>query len=210
MAGVIGRATQAGAGDGNTGPAAAEAAARDRRARRMLLAIAAVVAAPLLLAVFFYYFAPPGERSNYGELLPTVPAPAVQGTRADGTPFDLARERGHWTVLLSAPGACDAGCVQALYATRQARTMQGRDRERVQRVWLAGDGRAPDARLLAEHPDLIVVATTPSALAALPRGRDPIYLVDPAGNQVLAWPRNPDIKALARDLARVLKASRIG
>ena len=33
-------------------------------------------------------------------------------------------------------------------------------------------------------------------------------LVDPAGHQVLAWPRDPDIKALSRDLSRLLRASR--
>jgi hypothetical protein len=34
--------------------------------------------------------------------------------------------------------------------------------------------------------------------------------MDPLGNQVLAWPRPPDPKALAKDLGRLLKASRIG
>jgi hypothetical protein len=35
-------------------------------------------------------------------------------------------------------------------------------------------------------------------------------LIDPLGNWVLAWPADPDIKALAKDLGRVLRASRIG
>ena len=41
-------------------------------------------------------------------------------------------------------------------------------------------------------------------------GSDRIYLFDPLGNLVLAYSRDPDIKALAKDLTRLLTASRIG
>lgn len=178
------------------------------RARRTLIAIALVVAAPVLLSYGFYYLAPPGGAVNYGELLATQPFPPVRGTRADGAAFDLAAQRGAWTLLLTAPAACDAACARALYATRQARTIQGKDSDRVRRVWIAtGEGAVP-AALLAEHPDLAVVrAADPPAL---PKGAERVYLVDPIGHQVLAWPRDPDIKAMAKDIGRLLKASRIG
>ena len=87
--------------------------------------------------------------------------------------------------------------------------MQNAERERVSRVWLLTGGPAPDAALLAAHPDLTVVRVS-GAAPALPAGADRIYLVDPLGNFVLAWPSNPDIKAMARDLTRLLRASRIG
>jgi hypothetical protein len=75
-------------------------------------------------------------------------------------------------------------------------------------VWLAtGDGTPPGA-LLAEHPDLRVVRGADPT--GLPKGPQAVYLVDPIGNQVLAWPADPDIKAMAKDLGRLLKASRIG
>ena len=32
------------------------------------------------------------------------------------------------------------------------------------------------------------------SLERLPRGSDAIYLIDPLGNQVLAWPPNPDVR----------------
>jgi hypothetical protein len=93
---------------------------------------------------------------------------------------------------------------------RQARTMQGREMERVERVWLVSDDGVPAAALLAEHPDLAVVRSAGNGLAAFGAGGDRIYLLDPLGNLVLAYPRDPDIKGLAKDLSRVLKASRIG
>lgn len=182
--------------------------AGNARARRTLVAIAAVVAAPVLLSYAFYYFAPASRFTNYGELLPTVAFPAVVGTRLDGTPFDHASLRGRWVLVVAAPSACDEACANALYATRQARTIQGKESERVARVLLAGSGAAPDAALLAQHPDLVVVRV--AGALALPGGAQAIHLVDPLGHQVLAWPRDPDIKALARDVARLLKASRIG
>ena len=91
---------------------------------------------------------------------------------------------------------------------QQARTIQNAERERVVRVWLVTGGPAPPESLLAEHPDLAVVRI--DAPPALPRGTRRIYLVDPLGNFVLAWPSKPDIKAMAKDLGRVLRASSIG
>jgi hypothetical protein len=64
--------------------------------------------------------------------------------------------------------------------------------------------------VLDEHPDLAVARVDAAVAAALPEGFDRIYLIDPLGNLVLAWPADPDIKAMAKDLTRLLRASRIG
>jgi hypothetical protein len=60
-------------------------------------------------------------------------APEVAGPTIDGKPFRLGGLRGHWLLAVAAPGACDAACAHALYATRRARTMQGREMDRVVR-----------------------------------------------------------------------------
>ena len=180
------------------------------KGRRTLLLLAVVAIAPVVASYSVYYFFPREQRTNYGELLVTAPAPALAGTRADGQPFALAQLRGRWVLIVSAPGACDASCTQALHATRQARTIQGREKERVQRIWLVTDNATPDPALLAQHPDLQVAHMPREALAGLPGGMDRIYLVDPLGNLVLAFPVDPDIKKVAKDVERVLRASRIG
>ena len=179
------------------------------KGRRTLLLLALVVITPVIASYSAYYFFPREQRTNYGELLAT-PAPALAGTRTDGQPFALTQLKGKWVLAAGAPGACDASCAGALHATRQARTIQGREMERVQRVWLVTDDVAPDPALLAQHPDLLVVHVSRSAAAALPAGADRIYLVDPLGNLVLAFPADPDIRKVAKDIERVLKASRIG
>jgi cytochrome oxidase Cu insertion factor (SCO1/SenC/PrrC family) len=179
------------------------------KGRRTLLLLAAVAIAPVIASYSAYYFFPREQRTNYGELLAT-PAPSLAGTRADGRPFALAQLRGRWVLAVGAQGACDASCVGALHATRQARTIQGREMERVQRVWLVTDDVVPDPALLAQHPDLMVAHVPRSAAATLPAGAERIYLIDPLGNLVLAFPADPDIRKVAKDIERVLKASRIG
>jgi len=78
------------------------------------------------------------------------------------------------------------------------------------RVWLSGDDGEPSPALLAEHPGLERVRVAPATATNSPLADGRIYLVDPLGNWVLAWPADPDIKKLANDLGRVLRASRIG
>ncbi len=65
----------------------------------------------------------------------------------------------------------------------------------------------------AEHPDLVVARVAPAALDWLPAGKGPeahIFLVDPLGNAIHRYGDDPDIKRLSKDLARLLKASRVG
>ena len=173
-----------------------------RKSRRTLMLIALVSVAPVIASYVAYYLFPRDKQVNYGELLPTRPPP-------DGGA--LAEFKGRWALVVAAPATCDAPCTAALYATRQARTIQNREVDRVARVWLVTDDGppppAPNPTLLAEHPDL---AVRRGSLASWPAGADRIYLVDPLGNMVLAWPRDPDIKKMANDISRLLKASRIG
>lgn len=188
-------------------PADVARTATSARNKRILVLLVAIAIAPVVLAYVAYYAWPRDARVNYGELLSGT-LPTITGARLDGTPFRSDALRGRWVVLYAAGGDCGGDCPAALYASRQARTIQNAERERVVRVWLVTNGPAPASSLLAEHPDLAVVRI--DAPPSLPRGTRRIYLVDPLGNFVLAWPSKPDIKAMAKDLGRVLRASSIG
>lgn len=184
-----------------------------RRGRRTLALIAAIGLAPIVASYAAYYWFTPGKRTNYGELLATAPAPPVAGLDADGRPFSLAGLRGKWVLLIVSPTRCAEACARALYATRQARTIQGREQDRVLRVLLQTPAAAPLApALAAAHPGLTVAHVDATQLAGLPL--DPraagILLLDTRGNLVLRYGADPDIRRLADDLQRVLKASQIG
>ena len=190
---------------------AADIDARRRNARRTLAVLALICAAPVVASYAAYYWLHRDARINYGELDPR-PAPAIVGTAGDGAPWRLASLHGRWVLLVAAGDACDSRCEDALYATRQARTMQGREQERIARVLLQPAGAVPPASALSEqHPGLVAVQGDPEQWRSLADGSaDRIFIVDPLGNLVLRYPSEPDIKRLAKDLERLLKASRIG
>ena len=183
---------------------------RRARTRRLLVLLATVALAPVVLSYLAYYVWPRESRVNYGELLPVGALAPIEGTKLDGTRFDVADLRGRWIILYTGAGSCPDRCASALYAGRQARTIQNAERERVTRVWLVTDTPLSSTALIAAQADLIVARVDPRAAASLPRGADRLYLIDPLGNFVLAWPSKPDIKAMAKDLTRLLRASSIG
>jgi hypothetical protein len=184
------------------------------RSRRTLLLLALVCAAPVLASYAAYYWFHPAGRVNYGELLDITPAREIVGTLPDGGKFRLSDYRGRWLFLTADAGPCEDACQRKLYATRQARTIQGREQERVVRIWLqATDAPTPARDLLAQHPGLVMAKVQRSEWSGLPgAGGAPqnIYLIDPLGNIVLRFPIDPDIKRMAKDLERLLRASRIG
>ena len=196
-------------------PAPERGSRRPRLARNPLVWIALIALAPIVASYAVYYLFPRSPSANYGTLLPTAPIQGVEGTRPDGSPFRLDELRGRWVLVALSGGDCDPGCERRLYATRQARTMQGKEQDRIVRVVLLVEGSEPrpiepSPGLLAQHPGLVVARVPGIVAAKFPAGTQATYVVDPLGNLVLSWPLEPDIKGIARDLTRLLKASRIG
>ena len=71
----------------------------------------------------------------------------------------------------------------------------------------------PASQLLAQHPGLVAARVDPGQWLVLPGVPGPprnIFLIDPLGNIVLRYPADPDIRRMAKDLERLLRASRIG
>lgn len=163
---------------------------------RKLALIALVCAAPIVLGTAAYLLGwSPGNPGNYGELV----APRA----TSGAPFVALR--GKWVLVSADVGACDAYCERKLYFMRQVRRAQGKDMERIERLWLVSGAGAPRAELLAAIEGTRVVALEDPAFA-----RDHIYLVDPLGNLMLRFPRDPDPSRMIKDLQRLLRYSRIG
>lgn len=192
------------------------------RRRLPLILLVLVCLTPVVGPYLLWTFWQPSRYSNYGELVepravdalplrPLLPA----GVQAPGNlPAAL---RGRW-FLLSVDGAdCDEHCERKLYHVRQLRTMQGKEMERVERVWVVDDGAAPASRLAEPYAGtLLLTGESAVALArALPvpaggRVRDHLYLVDPLGNVMMRYPREAEPSRIHKDLVRLLKYSRIG
>ena len=170
-------------------------------ARLKLVAVLLVCASPLVLAWAAWHFKwATGSAGNYGELIAPRVLPEAE----------FQALRGKWVFVTFDDAACDAYCERKLYLMRQLRTAQGKDQSRIERLWVITDGGAPRPELLAA-----IEGTRISKLASAPaefRGRlaDHVYVVDPLGNLMMRFPRNPDPSKMLKDVQRLLKYSQIG
>jgi hypothetical protein len=148
-----------------------------------------------------------------------VTAAAAAGAPLPGTtppPQAPPTLRGKWFLVMADGAECDARCERKIWQLRQLRTMQGKEMERVERVWLVDDRGEPAARLHEPFAGTWVVRQPdPALLAALPLAkgaelRDHIWLVDPLGNLMMRYPPDADASRIRRDMTRLLKYSRIG
>ena len=167
----------------------------------------------------------PGGRVNAGELIdPARPLPALtlplaapaEGMGASQTNPQFLKRK--WTLLYVQHGRCDDACLKTLYDTRQVRLALDREMDRVQRVFI-GDSDCCDLKgLLAAHPDLIAIRSSPAdePLLALLPGRsaalDPhrVYLIDPLGNLMMFYAADAKPKGMLEDMKRLLRLSSIG
>ena len=167
--------------------------------RNKLLWVALVCTAPLLLGTAAYLLGwGPGAPSNYGELI----APRVVEPLKDF--------RGKWLLVTFDAAQCDAHCERKLYIMRQVRRAQGKEMERIERLWVLTDAAKPRADALALSEGTRI-ARNESISSQFPgSAADHIYLVDPLGNLMMRFPRDPDPSRVIKDLQRLLKYSRFG
>lgn len=185
--------------------------------RWKMLAVLLVCAAPVIASYFTYYVVRPEGRRNYGELIePQRALPVLATLSPEGKAGELAALKGQWLLLSVAGGACDTACQQHLYLQRQLRESLGKEKDRLDWVWLVNDTAAlPDSLrpALKEATVLRVPAAAlgqwlaPAAGQQLP---DHLYLVDPLGSWMMRFPAHMDAAGAAkakRDLERLLRAS---
>lgn len=192
----------------NISPAMPTAAPRGQaKGRLILLAIVAIGVLPLLAALYFRYVSPPEVKATVGQPLDPVRLPFELLQRADGAKLEHPEVSGKWLVVLAAPGSCDERCQHALYLTRQARTAQGRNTARIDRLWLITDSTAPAAELMAAHPDLVPIRATDGKVLRLLGGSERRYinLVDRRGLLVFRYPDDPEPKAFIQELGKLIK-----
>jgi len=189
-----------------------EARAGHWKRYRVLYAVILVCIAPVVASYLAYYVFTPSGRTNYGTLLTPRPAPAMALTQLDGRPFSLDSLAGKWVLVAAAGGACNEHCAAALLQMRQQRLMTGKERDRVERLWMITDAAPLSTVLMREYEGTHFVRVQAADARAFlgPEGVDPeglVSLIDPMGNLMLRWPQDPDPQRVKRDLARLLTAS---
>lgn len=189
-----------------------------RSGRWKLFAVLLVCAAPMILSYLTYYVIKPTGRTNYGTLIDPRerPIPAMASTTLDGRPETLKQYAGKWIMLKVGGGECLEACQKQLFAMRQWRLMQGKNMDRVERVWLITDSQPLDTMTIRQYDGMhLLRAPRDTVTQWLPADKgtqpsDHIYLIDPLGNLMMRFPADPDPRKVYKDIAKLLKASAIG
>lgn len=181
-----------------------------------MLLVMAVFALPVVASYLMYFLFPPeGGKRNYGELIKIVTLPETLNLATpQGEAVSLKTLRGKWVLLQVDRAQCDSPCEKKLYAMRQVRLMQGKEQERLLRLWLLEDGGMPSEKLQKEFEGTQWLTDAQQMvigkLAAERDVKDYIYMIDPLGNVMMRWPAEPDLKRMFKDIERLLRASQIG
>ncbi len=209
-----------------------EVAGRDARrtqhGRWQMLAILLVCAAPVVAAYLAYVGIRPKALTNYSELvLPPRPLPsALPLTDLGGAAVAPLSLRGQWLLVVVSSAACDAACERHLWLQRQLHESLGREKDRVDKLWLIDDddGAAPRSQTLAAigadrgaktsglaPATVLRVAREPLAAWLTPAPghalEDHLYIVDPQGDWMMRAPSDADPAKLKRDIEKLLRAS---
>jgi len=193
-----------------------------RRSLLPLIAVLTLSLAPVVAALLAYYMPSlrPAQASNYGRLVepqrPMPSAAALPLTTLDGRSFDLNTLKGRW-VLATADGAtCPESCARKLFILRNSHASQGKNVERLVRVWFVTDDAPVPQAVLDAYQGTVIVRVDPERLKAyLPTEAsqslaDPLWIIDPLGNLILQYPANADGVKFRKDVSKIVYNSRIG
>ncbi|MCW8329545.1 cytochrome oxidase [Photobacterium sp. SDRW27] len=165
-----------------------------------------LVLAKLVLDLNWYQ----GGVTNRGELLSTPLANEWLG------------QSGKWQLVYLMPDECDELCAGALFNLRQIPLAVGAEQDRVSSVLLVTEPDwshfSPEVRKQVQGVEQTQVPNhVVSQLRTLEYGAEAIYIADPLGNVMMAYPLVKGKAAILaqgkdvlRDLKRLLKVSKIG
>lgn len=199
------------------------------RSKTPLYLIVALCLAPVVFALLAYYVPAlglrPQEGNNYGALINPqrpVPDPATLPLATlDGKPFDLNSLHGKWLLVSADEGACPESCVTKLFVLRNSHASQGKEVERLARVWFITDNAPVSDQIKQAYVGTNMLRADPEKLAAYlapnasPAQREaalkaPMWIIDPLGNLMMEFPANADPISVRNDIKKLLRNSRIG
>lgn len=190
---------------------------RTRLGRVKMMLIMLACASPVIASYFTYYVIRPTGQPAHGTLiLPPVDMPAAASlplTDLKGAAVDPKSLRDQWLLVVVADGACDSTCEKLLYTQRQLRETLGREKDRLDRVWLVTGEQSPRPDLLPALAEASVLRVPSEAVAnwLKPAPGESLsahlYLVDPMGVWMMRFPAAFEPSKVKRDIERVLRAS---
>ncbi|NOX09122.1 MAG: hypothetical protein GXP22_06490 [Gammaproteobacteria bacterium] len=163
-----------------------------------------------------------GGGSNYGYLVtPARPLQDMGFTTLQGEAFQFSSMKGKWILLSVGHSACAEACRENLYNMRQIRKAVGQDTKRIERVFLLMDNDQLQefGEQVKNYQGMTVLQKAGVQYEAFlsdfvydnkNKVEDGLYVIDPLGNYMMAYPAGADPNNILKDVRRLLKVSQIG
>lgn len=192
---------------------------RTRWGRVQMVLLLLVCLAPVVASYITFYWIKPsgGPRSQSTLIAPVRDLPTALATDLQGRTVALSTLKGQWLLMVVAGGDCDALCQNQLYFQRQLREVLGKEKDRVDRVWLITDDAPVPDSVRPALAQATVLRVSPQVLAGWLQAdsgrplKDHLYVADPMGNAMMRTAPELTVEKAAgvkRDLERLLRASK--
>lgn len=191
---------------------------QQKKGRAKLLLLVGLFLAPVVVAYVLYNVGWQSNASvNYGDLIQPVRAVThVELRGPEDRPFRFGGLPRKWTIMYFGSSECLKSCDAALYKMRQVHLAQGRQANRIQRVFIVTDSAEIDSLRykVLDYSGTLLLTGAPDAVDSIIRQGalepDRTYIVDPLGNLIMSYPPDANPSGMRKDLSRLLRASQIG
>ena len=180
--------------------------------RRKFLLLLVVMCTPVIISYALYFMDYRPQSKNYGDLIPIVKVSGKGTNIADNTILRMKDLHGKWILVTVDSGDCNEACKNKLYYMRQVRTVQGKEKHRIERLWLINNSVKPSAELMKEYEGTYFVNADSVILDFIETKEEQtkhIYLIDPIGNLMMRFPENVDGTKMGHDIKRLLHVSQL-
>ena len=181
--------------------------------RRKFILLLALMCAPVVISYALYFLEYRPESKHYGDLIPIVKVTGNGTNQADNTILRMKDFHGKWVLVTVDSGHCDEACQAKLYFMRQVRLVQGKEKHRIERLWLVNDDVVPDMELVKQFEGTFFVNAKDSEILSFIETKEiqtkHIYLIDPIGNLMMRFPENVDGTKMGHDIKRLLHVSQL-
>lgn len=180
-------------------------------------------AAPVALSYIIFFFIDVSSFTNRGEILnPIVHIKSFALNDETGKRIPVEKLTYKWRLISFLDKNCNQACVQRLHDARQIHSSLGKNRHRVDRMFVHFEPAGEDLQTLidTEHKDVIHVYGNDKLISNILGSSvidknaqlhdNVIYIMDPMGNVMMRFTQDQPSKDFLYDLRKLLKASQIG
>ncbi|MBX3629914.1 MAG: hypothetical protein KF908_08375 [Nitrosomonas sp.] len=181
--------------------------------RRKFILILVLLFSPVVISYTLFFMDYRPGSINYGDLVEIKKLSGSGVTQDSNIILRMRDLHGKWVMLTVDSGNCDDACQKKLYYMRQVRTMQNKEMNRIERLWLIDDNVKADSELFKNYEGTFFVNALDSELLdQIPTReiqRKHIYLIDPMGNLMMRFPENLEPRKMSDDIKRLLQVSQM-